>query len=168
MGATDMLVCGEDLGMIPACVHPVMAELGLIGAWLPCCWGGGLGSPCHAGSGPRHTSCCKRVRSSSEGGGRRGRHPTNAASQHAHPAPTTIPTITPTPPTCRPAHPAHAGRGEACWGDPLAYPYLKPQSLAPTLTLNTKRHCPAPQACASSGCQQRIMLSLATRWPTRT
>lgn len=31
MGATDMLVCGEDLGMIPACVHPVMAELGLIG-----------------------------------------------------------------------------------------------------------------------------------------
>ena len=31
MGATDMLVCGEDLGMIPACVHPVMAELGLVG-----------------------------------------------------------------------------------------------------------------------------------------
>ncbi|PSC73748.1 4-alpha-glucanotransferase DPE2 [Micractinium conductrix] len=31
MGATDMLVCGEDLGMIPACVHPVMQELGLIG-----------------------------------------------------------------------------------------------------------------------------------------
>ena len=27
-----MLVCGEDLGMIPACVHPVMEELGLIGA----------------------------------------------------------------------------------------------------------------------------------------
>lgn len=26
-------VCGEDLGMIPACVHPVMAELGLIGGW---------------------------------------------------------------------------------------------------------------------------------------
>ena len=31
MGATDMLVCGEDLGMIPACVHPVMEELGLVG-----------------------------------------------------------------------------------------------------------------------------------------
>lgn len=27
-------VCGEDLGMIPACVHPVMAELGLIGALI--------------------------------------------------------------------------------------------------------------------------------------
>lgn len=26
-----MLVCGEDLGMIPACVHPVMEELGIIG-----------------------------------------------------------------------------------------------------------------------------------------
>ena len=26
-----MLVCGEDLGMIPACVHPVMEELGLVG-----------------------------------------------------------------------------------------------------------------------------------------
>ncbi|KAL4438652.1 hypothetical protein ABPG77_006256, partial [Micractinium sp. CCAP 211/92] len=24
-------VCGEDLGMIPACVHPVMQELGLVG-----------------------------------------------------------------------------------------------------------------------------------------
>ena len=31
VGATDMLVCGEDLGMIPACVHPVMEDLGLIG-----------------------------------------------------------------------------------------------------------------------------------------
>ncbi|KAK9824488.1 hypothetical protein WJX72_010729 [[Myrmecia] bisecta] len=31
MGATRMLVCGEDLGMIPACVQPVLAELGLIG-----------------------------------------------------------------------------------------------------------------------------------------
>ena len=29
--ASDMLVCGEDLGMIPACVHPIMEELGLIG-----------------------------------------------------------------------------------------------------------------------------------------
>ena len=29
--ASDMLVCGEDLGMIPACVHPVMEELGIIG-----------------------------------------------------------------------------------------------------------------------------------------
>ena len=31
LAATRMLVCGEDLGFIPACVHPVMAELGLIG-----------------------------------------------------------------------------------------------------------------------------------------
>ena len=31
MGATDMLVCGEDLGMLAPCVHPVMAQLGLIG-----------------------------------------------------------------------------------------------------------------------------------------
>lgn len=31
MGASDMLVCGEDLGMIPSCVHPVMGDLGLIG-----------------------------------------------------------------------------------------------------------------------------------------
>lgn len=31
MGASDMLVCGEDLGMIPACVPPVMEQLGLIG-----------------------------------------------------------------------------------------------------------------------------------------
>ncbi|WPT12628.1 4-alpha-glucanotransferase DPE2 [Picochlorum sp. SENEW3] len=29
--ATDMLVCGEDLGMIPPCVHPVMEDLGIIG-----------------------------------------------------------------------------------------------------------------------------------------
>lgn len=29
--ASDMLVCGEDLGMIPACVHPVMEELGILG-----------------------------------------------------------------------------------------------------------------------------------------
>jgi 4-alpha-glucanotransferase len=29
--ASNMLVCGEDLGMIPACVHPVMEELGIIG-----------------------------------------------------------------------------------------------------------------------------------------
>lgn len=29
--ASDMLVCGEDLGMIPACVHPIMEELGIIG-----------------------------------------------------------------------------------------------------------------------------------------
>lgn len=28
--ASDMLVCGEDLGMIPACVHPVMEELGIL------------------------------------------------------------------------------------------------------------------------------------------
>ena len=29
--ATDMLVCGEDLGLIPSCVHPIMEELGIIG-----------------------------------------------------------------------------------------------------------------------------------------
>lgn len=29
--ASDMLVCGEDLGMIPPCVHPVMKDLGIIG-----------------------------------------------------------------------------------------------------------------------------------------
>ena len=34
MRATDMLVCGEDLGMIPACVPPVMDQLGLVGAHL--------------------------------------------------------------------------------------------------------------------------------------
>lgn len=31
LGATDMLVCGEDLGMIPTCVHPTMQEMGIIG-----------------------------------------------------------------------------------------------------------------------------------------
>ncbi|CAH9105324.1 unnamed protein product [Cuscuta epithymum] len=31
MNASDMLTCGEDLGMVPACVAPVMQELGLIG-----------------------------------------------------------------------------------------------------------------------------------------
>ena len=35
MRATQMLVCGEDLGMIPACVHPVMEQLGLVGAPEP-------------------------------------------------------------------------------------------------------------------------------------
>ncbi|MBI9035396.1 MAG: 4-alpha-glucanotransferase [Bacteroidales bacterium] len=30
MKATDMLVCGEDLGMIPDCVHPVMDQLGIL------------------------------------------------------------------------------------------------------------------------------------------
>ncbi|GLC39071.1 4-alpha-glucanotransferase dpe2 [Pleodorina starrii] len=29
--ASDMLVCGEDLGFVPACVPPVMKELGLVG-----------------------------------------------------------------------------------------------------------------------------------------
>ena len=28
--ATDMLVCGEDLGMVPACVGPVMQQLGIL------------------------------------------------------------------------------------------------------------------------------------------
>ena len=28
--ATNMLVCGEDLGMVPACVAPVMAQLGIL------------------------------------------------------------------------------------------------------------------------------------------
>lgn len=31
LNCSDMLACGEDLGLIPACVHPVMQELGLIG-----------------------------------------------------------------------------------------------------------------------------------------
>ena len=30
IGATDMLVCGEDLGMVPACVGPVMRQLGIL------------------------------------------------------------------------------------------------------------------------------------------
>ena len=29
--ATDMLICGEDLGMVPACVAPVMQETGILG-----------------------------------------------------------------------------------------------------------------------------------------
>lgn len=31
LNASNMLACGEDLGLVPACVHPVMEELGLIG-----------------------------------------------------------------------------------------------------------------------------------------
>ncbi|KAL2895766.1 4-alpha-glucanotransferase DPE2 [Bienertia sinuspersici] len=31
LNSSNMLACGEDLGMIPSCVHPVMEELGLIG-----------------------------------------------------------------------------------------------------------------------------------------
>ncbi|PKU64882.1 4-alpha-glucanotransferase DPE2 [Dendrobium catenatum] len=31
LSSSDMLACGEDLGLIPSCVHPVMQELGLIG-----------------------------------------------------------------------------------------------------------------------------------------
>lgn len=31
MNSSDMLACGEDLGLIPSCVPPVMQELGLIG-----------------------------------------------------------------------------------------------------------------------------------------
>lgn len=31
MQATDMLICGEDLGFVPACVPPVMHELGIVG-----------------------------------------------------------------------------------------------------------------------------------------
>ncbi|KAG2687450.1 hypothetical protein I3843_09G052400 [Carya illinoinensis] len=31
LDASDMLACGEDLGLIPSCVHPVMQELALIG-----------------------------------------------------------------------------------------------------------------------------------------
>jgi 4-alpha-glucanotransferase len=34
MGATNMLLCGEDLGMVPNCVQPVMQKLGLIGVWI--------------------------------------------------------------------------------------------------------------------------------------
>lgn len=35
MRATDMLVCGEDLGMVPDCVHPVLRRLGLLGTGPP-------------------------------------------------------------------------------------------------------------------------------------
>ena len=35
MRATSMLVCGEDLGFLAPCVHPLMRELGLIGALSP-------------------------------------------------------------------------------------------------------------------------------------
>uniref|UniRef100_A0A1D1Y9G6 4-alpha-glucanotransferase n=3 Tax=Anthurium amnicola TaxID=1678845 RepID=A0A1D1Y9G6_9ARAE len=31
LNSSHMLACGEDLGLIPSCVHPVMQELGLIG-----------------------------------------------------------------------------------------------------------------------------------------
>ncbi|MDD4013758.1 MAG: 4-alpha-glucanotransferase [Candidatus Omnitrophica bacterium] len=31
ISASDMLICGEDLGMVPHCVKPVMEELGLVG-----------------------------------------------------------------------------------------------------------------------------------------
>lgn len=31
LNSSDMLACGEDLGLIPSCVHPIMQELGLIG-----------------------------------------------------------------------------------------------------------------------------------------
>lgn len=31
MQATGMLVCGEDLGMVPDCVPPVLDRLGLLG-----------------------------------------------------------------------------------------------------------------------------------------
>ncbi|KAK6942118.1 Carbohydrate binding module family 20 [Dillenia turbinata] len=31
LNSSNMLACGEDLGLIPSCVHPVMQELGLIG-----------------------------------------------------------------------------------------------------------------------------------------
>ena len=34
MRATDMLVCGEDLGFLAPCVHPLMTQLGLVGAAL--------------------------------------------------------------------------------------------------------------------------------------
>ena len=30
IGASNMLVCGEDLGMVPACVEPVMRQLGIL------------------------------------------------------------------------------------------------------------------------------------------
>ncbi|KAJ4706736.1 4-alpha-glucanotransferase DPE2 [Melia azedarach] len=31
LNSSDMMACGEDLGLIPSCVHPVMQDLGLIG-----------------------------------------------------------------------------------------------------------------------------------------
>ncbi len=35
MRATDMLVCGEDLGFLAPCVHPLMKALGLVGRSQP-------------------------------------------------------------------------------------------------------------------------------------
>jgi 4-alpha-glucanotransferase len=31
MNATQMLMCGEDLGFVPSCVPPILGELGVIG-----------------------------------------------------------------------------------------------------------------------------------------
>jgi len=31
LGATDMLVCGEDLGFVPACLPPVMQVVCVLG-----------------------------------------------------------------------------------------------------------------------------------------
>ncbi|KAJ4977566.1 hypothetical protein NE237_008346 [Protea cynaroides] len=31
LNSSDMLACGEDLGFLPSCIHPVMQELGLVG-----------------------------------------------------------------------------------------------------------------------------------------
>lgn len=38
MRATDMLICGEDLGFLAPCVHPLMKELGLVGEYLRALW----------------------------------------------------------------------------------------------------------------------------------
>lgn len=57
MRATSMLVCGEDLGFLAPCVHPLMKELGLIGA---------LPAPAHAlpahPCGPAHGRYETRIR----------------------------------------------------------------------------------------------------------
>jgi hypothetical protein len=115
MGATDMLVCGEDLGMIPACVHPVMQELGLIGGWAQ--RGGSVG--CIGGRQAGHQGAA--------GKGRRDKHPQvllcSCSALHARPKPcaTDHPHDTPlfSSPLGRPAHTAHAcGGGRALWRPP--------------------------------------------------
>ncbi len=51
INATDMLVCGEDLGMVPACVPGVMDELGLLNLEIqrmPKRSGSEFGNPAHS------------------------------------------------------------------------------------------------------------------------
>lgn len=52
LSASEMLVCGEDLGFIPPCVHPIMEELGIVGLRIqrmPSEQGAEFGDPEHYG-----------------------------------------------------------------------------------------------------------------------